>query len=214
MTQKSSHPEQLCPCFVWFSFNTAQLKFSIYYKEFLALYFAFDTFSHYLWESSKPVIILTDNKTLTSFFQSKTVPASLWNRLDRVLSFNLTIAHIPGRANYAADFLSRIETDKSSHLELKLTDKIPVREIENETEAKQPDASSAHNESFDEIFSEEPLDPKLEVQLRNLGVYDAYVEQRQQRARVDGSSVVGFIHLVQKRPSLMLFRNQILWILF
>ena len=29
-------------------FNTAQLKFSIYYKEFLALYYALDHFAHYL----------------------------------------------------------------------------------------------------------------------------------------------------------------------
>ena len=192
-------------------FNTAQLKFSIYYKEFLALYFALDTFAHYLWESTKPVIILTDNKSLTRFFQSKTVPPSLWNCLDRVLSFNLTIAHIIGRANYAADFLSRIETDKSSHSELKLTDKIPVREIEIETEAKQPDASLARIETFDELFSEEPLDPELEVQLRNLGVYDVYVEQRQQRASIDGSSVVGFIHLVQKRPTLLVFDDRAIW---
>ena len=77
-------------------FNTAQLKFSIYYKEFLALYFALDTFAHYLWESSKPVIILTDKKSRTRFFQSKRVPPSLWNCLDGVLSFNLTIADIPG----------------------------------------------------------------------------------------------------------------------
>ena len=76
-----------------------------------------------------------------------------------------------------------------------------MREIEIETEAKQPDASLAHIESFDELFSEEPLDPELKVQLQNLGVYDVYIEQRQQRASIDGSSVVCFIHRVQKRPT-------------
>ena len=50
-------------------FNTAQLKFSIYYKEFLALYFALDDFSHFIWGSSEPVIILTDNRSLKQFFQ-------------------------------------------------------------------------------------------------------------------------------------------------
>ena len=59
----------------------------------------------------KTVIVLTDNKSLTSFFQSKAIPPSLWNFLDRLLSFNLVIAHIPAQANYAADFLSRVQTD-------------------------------------------------------------------------------------------------------
>ena len=86
-------------------FNTAQLKFSIYYKEFLALYYALDNFAHYFWCSSQEIIVLTDNKSLTQFFHSKTIPPTLWNVLDRVLSFNLVIAHIPGRANYAADLL-------------------------------------------------------------------------------------------------------------
>ena len=89
-----------------------------------------------------------------------------------------------------------------------------MREIEIETEAKQPDASLAHIEFFDELFSEELLDPELEFQLRSLGVYDAYIEQRQQRARVDESSVVGFIHLVQKRLSPNVVREPVFWIPF
>ena len=122
-------------------FNTAQLKFSIYYKEFLALYFVLDLFSHFIWGSSKPVIILTDNRSLTQFFQAKTIPPSVWNFLDRVMAFNIIIAHIPGKANYAADFLSRMQTDPSASLSLKLMDKIPVREIQIDTTAKIPDAS-------------------------------------------------------------------------
>ena len=89
--------------------------------------------------SSKQVIILTDNKSLTQFFQSKVIPPSLWNCLDRILAFNIVIAHIPGRANYAADFLSRMENDKTATMSLKLTDRIPVREIEIDTEAQNPD---------------------------------------------------------------------------
>ena len=93
-------------------FNATQFNFSFYYKEFLALYYALDYFSHYIWGSSKQVIIVTDNKSLTQFFQSKLIPPSLWNCLDRILPFNIVIAHIPGRANYAADFLSRMEMTK------------------------------------------------------------------------------------------------------
>ena len=114
-------------------FNTGQLKFSIYYKEFLGLYFALEHFGHFIWGTEKPVIVLTDNRSLTSFFQAKTIPPSLWNCLDRPLSFNLVTAHIPGRANYAADFLSRMQTDPTQTLELKLNDKIPIKEIEVET---------------------------------------------------------------------------------
>ena len=111
-------------------FNNAQLKFSVYYKEFLALYFALELFSHYLCGTEKAVIVLTDNKSLTQFFPAQSVPPSLWNFLDRVLSYNLVIAHIPGRANYAADFLSRSQTDPSQAMKLKLTNRMPIREIE------------------------------------------------------------------------------------
>ena len=69
--------------------------------------------------TEKAVIVLTDDKSLTQFFQAKSIPPSLWNFLDRVLSYNLVIAHIPGRPNYAADFLSRSQTDPSQTMKLK-----------------------------------------------------------------------------------------------
>ena len=156
-------------------FNTAQLKFSIYYKEFLALYFALDHFSHYIWGSAKPVIVLTDNRSLTQFFQAKTIPPSVWNFLDRVLSFNI-IAHIPGTANYAANFLSRMQTDPSASLSLKLTDKIPVREIYIDSTAQIPDASL---NLIAEAFSErEQVDEVLIANLQRLGLYQAYLEKQ------------------------------------
>ena len=150
-------------------FNTAQLKFSIYYKEFLALYFELDHFSHYIWGSAKPVIVLTDNRSHTQFFQAKTIPPSVWNFLDRVLSFNIIIAHIPGTANYAADFLSRMQTDPSASLSLKLTDKIPVREIYIDSTAQFPDASL---NLIAEAFAErEQVDEALIANLQKLGLY-------------------------------------------
>ena len=93
-------------------FNAAQLKFSIYYKEFPVLFFALDHFAHFLWSSSKPVIVLMDSRSITQFFQSKVIPPSLWNCLDRILASNIVIAHIPGKANNAADFLSRRQSDR------------------------------------------------------------------------------------------------------
>ena len=138
-------------------FNTAQLKMSIYCKEFLSLYFALETFSHFIWGSEKPVLILTDNKSLTRFFQAKTIPPALWNYVDRVTTFNIVVAHIPGKANAAADFLSRLQTNPNETVELKLTDRIPVREIEIDIRAKLPD------NTINELFSEEFPDDLLQV---------------------------------------------------
>ena len=87
-------------------FSPAQLKMSIYSKEFLAIYMAFLEFAHILWETSKPTIVLTDNKSVTRFFQTKAITPSLWNACDYVLQFNFKIAHIAGSVNTAADFLS------------------------------------------------------------------------------------------------------------
>ena len=52
-------------------FTTTHVKFSVYYKEFLALYFALDPFAHFIWGATKPVLVLTDNRSLTQFFSVK-----------------------------------------------------------------------------------------------------------------------------------------------
>ena len=76
---------------------------STYCKQFLALYFALKQFSHFTWGAEKPVNILTDNKSLTSIFQSKSLHPALWNFMDRVIAYNIVLAHIPGPANAAVD---------------------------------------------------------------------------------------------------------------
>ena len=58
-------------------FSTAQLKMSIYSKEFLAIYMAFLEFAHISWEATKRTIVLTDNKSVTRFFQTKAIPPAL-----------------------------------------------------------------------------------------------------------------------------------------
>ena len=103
-------------------FNDTQLIFSVYYKEFLALFFALDHFAHFLWGASKPILVLTDNCSSTQFFQFRSIHPSLWNCLDRFLSFNFLLAHKPGEANSAANFLSGMQTDPSLRLSIKLTD--------------------------------------------------------------------------------------------
>ena len=120
-------------------FNPAQLKFSIYAKEFLAVHYAFEKFAHILWgATSKNTLVLTDNKALARFFQAKTIPSTLWTFLDRVMSFPFEIGHIPGTANPAADYLSRLELEPGQKMELKMKDSIPMHRIELDIVAQTP----------------------------------------------------------------------------
>ena len=112
------------------TFSPAQLKMSIYAKEFLAIFFAFKEFGHIFWGPLKPVIILTDKKSVTRFFQTKIIPPTLWNACDYVIQFSFTIAHIPGKNNTAADYLSRLEICPKEKLVLRIPEDIPITPIE------------------------------------------------------------------------------------
>ena len=103
---------------------------SIYAKEFLALYMAFKEFGHLFWDATKPVIIMTDSKSVARFFQTKMISPPLWNACDFVLQFKFTIAHIPGKKNTASDFLSRLEIDPNEKIILKIREDIPTKPIE------------------------------------------------------------------------------------
>ena len=61
------------------TYSPSQIKMSIYAKEFLAIYMAFKEFGHVFWGATKPVIIMTDSKSVTRFFQTKMIPPPLWN---------------------------------------------------------------------------------------------------------------------------------------
>ena len=112
------------------TFIPSQLKMSIYAKEFLAIYYAFKEFGHIFWGTPKPVIILTDNKSVTRFFQTKIIPPPLWNACDFVIQFNFIIAHIPGKNNTAADYLSRMEMEPTEKLVLKIRADVETQPIE------------------------------------------------------------------------------------
>ena len=111
-------------------FSPAQLKMSIYSKDFLAVYMAFLQFAHILCEPSKPTIVLTDNKSVTRFFQTKAIPPSLWNASDYVLQFNFKISHIAGSVNTAADFLSELELIITEKIHLKIRKDVQKTSIE------------------------------------------------------------------------------------
>ena len=99
-------------------------------KEILANYMAFKEVGHMFWGATKPVIIMTDRKSVTRFFQTKRIPPRLRSACNFVLQFNFTIARIPGKMNTAADFLSRLEMDPNEKILLKIREHIPTKPIE------------------------------------------------------------------------------------
>ena len=111
-------------------FSPAQLKMSIYCKEFLAIYLAFLEYSHILWETTLPTLVMTDNRSVTRFFQTKAIPPTLWNACDYVLQFNFHIMHVAGTQNTAADFLSRIDLNPKEKVELKIRNDITIQPIQ------------------------------------------------------------------------------------
>ena len=111
-------------------FSPAQLKMSIYCKEFLASYRAFLEYSHILWETTLPTFVMTDNRSVTRFFQTKAIPPTLWNACDYVLRFNFHIMHVAGTQNTAADFLSRIDLNPKERVELKIQNDITIQPIQ------------------------------------------------------------------------------------
>ena len=111
-------------------FSPAQLNMSMYSKEFLAIYMAFLEFALILWEATKPTIVLTDNKSVTRFFQTKAIPPALLNACDYVLQFNFKIAHIAGSVITAVDFLSRLELKVTEKICLKIGEDIQTTPIE------------------------------------------------------------------------------------
>ena len=103
---------------------------STYAKEFIAVYMAVKEFEHVFWGATKPLIIMTDSKSVTRFFQTKMIPPPLWHACEFVKQFNFTIAHILGNMKTAADFLSRSEMDPNEKIILKIRDDIPTKPIE------------------------------------------------------------------------------------
>ena len=112
------------------TYSPSQIKLSIYAKEFSANYMALKEFGHIFWGATKPVIIVTDSKSVTRIFQTKKIPPPLWNTCDFVLQFDFTIAHIPGKMNTAADFLSRLEMDPNENFFFKIREDFPTKPIE------------------------------------------------------------------------------------
>ena len=139
------------------TFNPTQIKMSIYAEEFLAIYFAFSEFGHLMWGSVFPVIVFTDNRSVTRFFQTKIIPPPLWNACDYVLQYNFVIAHVAGAMNTAAEFLSRAEVNPTEKLEMNIRNDVTTKAIE----VKIQSAGVAEEESLYILPEEVPSEQQL-----------------------------------------------------
>jgi cleavage and polyadenylation specificity factor subunit 1 len=90
--------------------NSAQLKYSAYDRELLAVYEAVKHFRHML--EARHFTILTDHKLLTFAFQQKRDKCSPrhFNYLDFIAEFTADIRHVSGQDNVVADAVSRVES--------------------------------------------------------------------------------------------------------
>ena len=136
---------------------------SIYSKEFLAVYMAFPEIAHILWEATKPTIVLTDNKSVTRFSQTRAIPPALRNACDYAFQFNFKIAHIAGSVNTAADFLSRLELKVTEKIRLKIREDIHTAPIEVTTSplmSPTKNKFSSHTQTTVKSQKNKPLNEK------------------------------------------------------
>ena len=104
---------------------------STYCKEFLAINHAIVEYSHILWEITLLTLVMTDNRSVTRFFQTKTIPPTIWNACDYVLQFKFHIMHVAGTQNTAAYFLYRDSTSTpKKESKLKIRNDITIRPIQ------------------------------------------------------------------------------------
>ena len=112
--------------------------------------------AHILWEVKKPTIFLTDNKSVTRYFQTKAIPPSLWNACDYLLQFNFKIAHIAGSINTAVDFLELKVTEK---IHLKVREDVPTTPIEVTTSSS--DVADGEQFFFTQTDGQEETDEQI-----------------------------------------------------
>ena len=93
---------------------------------------------------NETTIVLTDNKSVTRFFQTKAIAPSLWNACDYKQQFNFKIAHIAGSVNTAADVLSRLELKVTERIHLKIREDVQTTPIEVTTSS----SDAADEEQF------------------------------------------------------------------
>ena len=109
----------------------------MYAKEILAMHLAFDEFWHNLQRSKKPIIVITDNKALTRFFQSKLTLHHCENSVTK--RSYLILCYLMFRLlNPTADSLSRLIFQPEDRAQLNSIDSIPVFQVQVDIASKKP----------------------------------------------------------------------------
>ena len=150
---------------------------------------AFLEFAHILWETSKPTIVLRDNKSVTRFFQMKAIPPSLWNACEYVLHFKFKIAHIAGSVNTAAEFFSRLELRVTEKIHLKIREDVQTTPIEMSTSS----SDVADEEQF--FFTQPDSQDETEEQIL----------QRKEQSQKNAAEWVINRELSSLKPSIKVF---------
>ena len=109
------------------TFTPAQIKMLIYAKEFLAKHFAFKKVDHIFWGALKPVIILTDNKTLTRIFQTKLFLLRCGMLVTMSTNSIWLKSHILKTQIRAAGYLSRLEADPEDRFIMKIREDVQMK---------------------------------------------------------------------------------------
>ena len=103
------------------------------------------------------------------------IPPPLWNACDFVLQFIFTIAHVPGKMNSTADFLSCLEVDPNEKLILKIQEDVPTQTIEvniQSTGLTQDDQVFYHR-----VHAELPSEEQL-WQRKQKTLSDSYIDDK------------------------------------
>lgn len=88
--------------------SPAEVKYSAFDRELLAIYVSIRHFQYFL--EGREFVVYTDHKPLTTALASKAVRSPRQTRhLDWISQYTNDIRHIKGRNNFVADFLSRPE---------------------------------------------------------------------------------------------------------
>ena len=134
---------------------------------------AFLKFSHFLWEASKPTIVLTHNKSVIRFLQTKAIRPSSWNACNYVLQFKFKILYFAGSVNTAADFFFRLGLKVTKKFRLKIREYVQTKPIEVTTSS--PDVADevkffilradSGNETEEQILEQETHSRKKATEL-------------------------------------------------
>ena len=124
----------------------AELRYSAFDRELLAVYFAVKHYQHFV--EGREFYVLTDHKPLTFALSSTTDKYTPWQtrHLDYISQFTTDIWHVRGGANQAADALSRAAIDAitpSPSSEIDFEDMAGAQDTDPELQALQDSPSSS-----------------------------------------------------------------------